>query len=99
MSQDTIHIVITVGIIAVMFAWVPFLNIICPPGWKSDEKPSKEKKPKETRQERTSVASLTSRRLAEQSRDFLHALSTRGERESAGSPADASRVPPGSCAE
>ena len=99
MSQDTIHILVTVGIIAVMFAWVPFLNVICPPGWRSDKRPSPEnKKQEETRDERASPGSHTSGRLKEQSRDFLHALSTRGEK-IAGSRASAARVPPDSYAE
>ena len=42
MSADSIHIIITIGIIALMFAWVPLVNIICPPGWKSGGESSTE---------------------------------------------------------
>lgn len=31
MSEDTLAIVITAAIVALMFAWVPILNFICPP--------------------------------------------------------------------
>jgi hypothetical protein len=92
-------IIITVGIIVLMFAWVPFLDIICPRGWRSDEESSPEKKQSETRQRTASVSSLSSKRLADQSGDFLHALSTRGEQEIPRSQASSSRVSPGSCAE
>lgn len=96
MSADSIHVVVTVGIIAVMFAWVPFLHVICPNAWKIDEPPA-EKKPEEARQPKASVAPLSSGRLADQSREILHALSTR-EREIPGSQAGGSGVHPGSCA-
>jgi hypothetical protein len=95
MSSDSIHIIITVGIIALMFSWVPFVNVVCPPGFRSTEKT--EKKEREPRQQRPSlqsvaappaspahrapVSSLSSRRLADQSRDLLNAISARGERE------------------
>jgi hypothetical protein len=97
MSADSIHVVVTVGIIALMFAWVPFLHVICPNAWRVDEPPA-EKKQKEMQQQKTSVAPLSSGRLAEQSREFLHALSTR-EREISGSQAGGPGVPPGSCAQ
>ena len=31
MSDTTIALIITVAIIALLFAWVPVLNLICPP--------------------------------------------------------------------
>jgi transposase-like protein len=30
MSEETLALVITIAIIALFFAWVPFLNLICP---------------------------------------------------------------------
>lgn len=43
MSSDSIHVIITVGIIVLMFSWIPFVNVICPPGWRSTESSSKKK--------------------------------------------------------
>ncbi len=31
MSEQSICLILTVLIIALMFAWVPFLNLVCPP--------------------------------------------------------------------
>jgi hypothetical protein len=31
MSDEIIALIITVAIIALLFAWAPFLNLICPP--------------------------------------------------------------------
>jgi hypothetical protein len=31
MSDEVIALVITIAIIALFFAWVPFLNLVCPP--------------------------------------------------------------------
>ena len=31
MSEEIIALIITVAIIALLFAWAPFLNFICPP--------------------------------------------------------------------
>jgi hypothetical protein len=31
MSEQTLSLIITVAIIALMFAWAPFLNFVCPP--------------------------------------------------------------------
>jgi hypothetical protein len=31
MSDETISLVITIAIIALFFAWVPFLELVCPP--------------------------------------------------------------------
>lgn len=91
MSKETIHVIVTVGIIALMFAWVPLVNIVCPPGWRSKKESSTEEKEQETRQERqsiprvkpiqTSESSLSSPGLAERSRDLLQAMSIRGDRE------------------
>jgi hypothetical protein len=92
-------IIITVGIIVLMFAWVPFLYLVCPRKWRPDEESSPEKKQSETQQRTASVSSLSSKRLADQSGDFLHALSTRGERKISRSQGNGSRVSPGSCAE
>jgi hypothetical protein len=99
MSNDTIHIIITIGIIALMFSWVPFINIICPPGWRSEERSSAKTKDKEVHGDKVSVSSLTSRRLADKSRDFLDALSSREGRGIPRSGGSVRNVPPGSCAE
>ena len=94
MSADSIHIVVTVGIIALMFSWVPFVNFLCPPGFRSREKT--EKKGHDTRPgpslehaaspptnppRPAPVSSLSSRRLADQSRDLLNAISARDHSE------------------
>src|SRR5580704_9514528 len=84
MSEGSISILITVGIIALLFAWVSFLSTVWPAGWRLAEKSSKGKKQGETRRQAASVSSLSSRssrRLEDQSRDFLYALSARGGRE------------------
>ena len=31
MSEQTLSLIIAVAIIALMFAWVPFLKLVCPP--------------------------------------------------------------------
>jgi hypothetical protein len=31
MSEEVIAVVITIAIIALFLAWVPFLNLVCPP--------------------------------------------------------------------
>jgi hypothetical protein len=31
MSDEVIAAVITIAVIALLFAWVPFLNLVCPP--------------------------------------------------------------------
>lgn len=94
MSTDSIHVIVTVGIVALMFSWVPFVNRLCPPGFRSGEKI--EKKGHNTRPgpsfehaasppanppRPAPMASLSSRRLAEQSRDLLNAISARGHSE------------------
>jgi hypothetical protein len=99
MSNDTIHVIITTGIIALMFSWVPFINVIFPPGWRSEERSAAKKKENEVQGDKASVSSLTSRRLAEKSRDFLDALSSREGRGMPRSGDGVRHVPPGSCAE
>lgn len=88
MSADSIHIIVTVGIIALMFSWVPFVNGLCPPGFRSREKTGKKSydaRPETSPQHAASPpanpaqpSSLSSRRLANQSRDLLNAISARG---------------------
>ena len=101
MSEDSIRIVITAGIIALMFAWVPILGVICPSlrrSPKSSNGPASQEARSKKRCRPASVTPLASSRYADQSRDFLHALSTRGDRESSRSQAVSPRVPPSSCA-
>jgi hypothetical protein len=94
MSANSIHIIVTVGIIALMFSWVPFVNRLCPPGFRSREKTEKkgdDTRPGPSLQHAASppanaprpapVSSLSSRRLADQSRDLLNAISARGHAE------------------
>jgi hypothetical protein len=90
-------IIITVGIIILMFAWVPFLNRICPCKWRSDKESSPENKKAEIPQR--TVSSLPSKRLANRSGEFLHALSTREKQSISRSQTSGSRVSPNSCAE
>jgi hypothetical protein len=95
MSADSIHIIITVGIIALMFSWVPFVNGLCPPGFRSREKTEQKShdtgrgpSPQHAASRPANSAqpsSLSSRRLAGQSRDLLNAMSARG-RSDAGAP-------------
>ena len=101
MSDDTVHVLVAVGIITLMFAWVPFLNVLCPPGWRSAEKSPTEKKAGEVlrRRQTNSISPLTSRHLAGQSRDFLEALSTRRGQKISHAPSESPGVPPKSCAE
>jgi hypothetical protein len=98
----SINFIVTVGIIALMFAWVPFLKLICPTGWgptgSSLEKMHR-KQQGETRPRTASVSSLSSRRLANQSHDLLHALSDRGGRGVPRSQSEIRIVSPSSCAE
>jgi hypothetical protein len=96
MSRESISIVVTIVVIALMFAWVPLVNIVCPPGWSSAEKESSEEKEPEKRKQGQSlqrepsaeaspqnaapVSRLSSRRLRDQSRDLCEAISARGQR-------------------
>lgn len=111
MTQETIHTIITVGVIAGLFSWVPLVNVVCPPGWRSAERASERdaaKKERKTRQEIQSqgdasqptitdqaveLSSLSSRGLADKSRDLFRALSVRDDREIVSSPSAAMRVP------
>jgi hypothetical protein len=95
----SINLIVTVGIIALMFAWVPFLKLICPTGWGPTGSSSEKKHHGETRPRMASVSSLSSRRLANQSHDLFHALSDRGGRGVPRSHAEMRGVSPGSCAE
>ena len=95
MTQETIHTIITVGVIAALFSWVPLVNVVCPPGWRSAERGTekKERKAREQRQTQcdasdptftdqdAGLSSLCSRRLADRSRDLFRALSARDDRE------------------
>jgi hypothetical protein len=94
MSADSIHLIVTVGIIVLMFSWVPFINRLCPPGFRSTEKNEQkghDKRPGPSLQSAASppanapgpapVSSLSSRRLADRSRDLLNAISSRDRAE------------------
>ena len=111
MTQETIHTIITVGVIAALFSWVPLVNVVCPPGWRSTEQASERdaaKKERKAQQERQAqcdasqptitdkaveLSSLSSRGLADKSRDLFRALSVRDEREIVSSASAAMRVP------
>jgi len=95
----SISIIITLGIIGLMFAWVLFLNHIWPDECRPDDESSPEKQQSKTQQRTASVSSLPSKRLADRSGDFLHALSTREKQNIPRSQASGSHVSPGSCAE
>lgn len=104
MSDDSIHLIVTIAIIALMFAWVPFVNVICPPGWRST-RPSEKKetqpetqslpqaRPKRPVAVEAAPVSSRSRRHAEQSRELLQAMGSRGDREVVGPQQAAMRVP------
>lgn len=102
MSEDSISIIITVGIIALMLASVLYLNVIYRVRRRPAEESHTERQQDEAWQQRasaSSLSSLSSRRLADQSRDLLHALSTRGERANPRSQAGDPRVSTGSAEE
>jgi hypothetical protein len=40
MSDDWIHNLITIGVIALLFSWVPLVNVFWPPGWRSTRESS-----------------------------------------------------------
>ena len=108
MSKESISIVVTIVVIALMFAWVPLVNFVCPPGWSSAEKSSSDEEerekakhgqllqrdtsPETTPQKAAPVSRLSSRRLREQSRDLCEAISARGERGMARSQSTVSRI-------
>ena len=94
MSEKSIPLIVTVAIIALMFAWVQLLNFACP-RWRRALKRRRLKMMNVYRDRRggrlsvtscktipakaVSMSTLSSRRLADQSRDILQAISSRGE--------------------
>jgi hypothetical protein len=112
MTQDTVHTIITVGVIAALFSWVPLVNVVCPPGWRSAERLAERKERKARRQRQaleeasratitdrpvglSSLSSLSSRGLADRSRDLFRALSARDHGEMISSASAAMRIPVG----
>jgi hypothetical protein len=104
MSKESISIIIAIVVIALMFAWVPLVNYVCPPGWSSKETSADEEKeqdkvnerqpPKRTgRPDAVPVSGLSSKRLREQSRDLCEAISARRDRVTARSESTASQIP------
>jgi hypothetical protein len=92
MSADflNIFIAITVGIIVITLAWTPFVRIVYRPGLRSMG--GTEKKERQTLPyvlpsihppRPAPMSSLSSRRLAAQSRDLLNEISARGYSEAA----------------
>jgi len=103
MSRESISIIVTVVVIALMFAWVPLVNFVCPPGWSSKEKAQDEEKDRKRQPaqpmrppEMVPSSRLSSKRLRDQSRDLCAAISARGERGTARSQSTASRISPAS---
>lgn len=105
MSKESISIIVTVVVIALMFAWVPLVNFVCPPGWSSKETSPDEEKERERGKERQPPqqtgrpvavprSGLSSKRLRDQSRDLCEAISARGERGTARSQSSASQISP-----
>jgi hypothetical protein len=93
MSEQSIPLIVTAAAIALMFGWVQVLNFACP-HWRRALKRRRLKimNPKRNRRDRRIDApshrataqaapssSLSSRRLATQSRDLLQAISARGD--------------------
>ena len=107
MTQDTVHTIITVGVIAALFSWVPLVNVVCPPGWRSAERDAEKKESRMRQQEQArcdasrpviadravEFSSLSSQRLADKSRDLFRALSARDDAEIVSSASAAMRVP------
>jgi hypothetical protein len=104
MSKESISIIIAIVVIALMFAWVPLVNYVCPPGWSSKETSADKEKeqdrvnerqpPKRTgRPDAVPVSGLSSKRLREQSRDLCEAISARRDRAMARSESTASQIP------
>jgi len=52
MSEDSIHNIIAIVVLVLMFSWVPLVNVVCPPGWRSTKESSTEKKERGRHQER-----------------------------------------------
>lgn len=74
MSDVMLSIVITIGILALICAWVPCLEVVCRRrSGQRDQTPSASKPV-------SGLSSLSSRRHAEESRGILVALSDRRER-------------------
>jgi hypothetical protein len=91
MSKESISIIIAIVVIALMFAWVPLVNYVCPPGWSSKETSADEEKEPDSVKERqpqkrtgrpdaVPVSGLSSKRLREKSRDLCEAISARRDR-------------------
>jgi hypothetical protein len=49
MSEEVIAVIITIAIIALFLAWVPFLNLICPPCSRFLERRRQQKDPRKVR--------------------------------------------------
>jgi hypothetical protein len=103
MSKESISIIVTVVVIALMFAWVPLVNFVCPPGWSSKETSPDEEKEREKGKERqrpqqtgpaavVPTSGLPSKRLRDQSRDLCEAISARKGRGTARSHSSASQM-------
>ena len=103
MSKESISITVAIVVIALMFAWVPLVNYVCPPGWSSKETSADEDKkpdrvnerqpPKQTVQpDAVQVSGLSSERLRKQSRDLCEAISARRDRGLARSESTASEI-------
>ena len=91
MSADflNIFIAITVGLIILTLTWTPLVRIVYRPGWRllaGTEKTDQQNVPyllPSVHLPRPAMSSLSSRRLAAQSRDLLNELSIRGYSEPA----------------
>ena len=104
MSKESISIIVAIVVIALMFAWVPLVNYVCPAGWSSKEGSRDEEKEQERVNERqppkrtghpdaVPVSGLSSKRLREQSRDLCEAISARRDRAMVRSEQTASQIP------
>jgi len=74
MSDAMLSIVITVGVLVLMCAWVPCLDAVCRRRSGQRDQTSSARKPE------AGLSSLSSRRYADESRGILVALSERRER-------------------
>ncbi len=63
MSEQALSIIITVAIIALMFAWAPFLNFVCPPCGRALERLRLRKAQGQTRREDLSDINPIGRRV------------------------------------
>jgi hypothetical protein len=82
MSDATMSIVITIGVLVLMWAWVPCLDVLCRRRSGQRDQTSSARKPE------AGVSSLSSRRFADESRGILVALSDRRERRNPDSQAE-----------